>query len=179
MQKSIEIYPLTQGHEFNSRDNDFLQRFFIDFYNPRPNQATFKRKYGMAPRDDWFLLFDEAEKEILTDQYAFYGICYVTSVKLAVKRLESRINKLVDLSSQKQSKSRKSHIYFQGSLRRRDFLLDTKEALCLFNPEDEITLHFIVAEWPSEEEMEKTEYIKNFEDKIYRRGKFANDDIPF
>ncbi len=179
MTKAIEIYPLTQKGEFLSQTNEFLDGFFIEFHNPRPDEATLKLRNCFVPREDWFLLFDEAEKEARTDKYAFYGICYKTSVKLAIKRLESKIKKIENFTVQARSRTNESGFYANGAFLTRDFIKDVYEALKLFSAEDEISISFKIAEWPNKIEMEEKEYIKHFEDKIFRRGKFVNDDIPF
>ena len=179
MLKAIQIYPLTQRSEFSTGENEFLIHFFIDFYSPSPKEAIFKRKHGLAPRSDWFLLFDEAEKEIQGDEYNFYGISYRTSVKLASKRLRSKIKKLEDAVEESQTGTKMSRFYVRNAFSRRNFIRDMYEALRIFNPDDEITINFIVAEWPNEDDMGKKEYIKYFEDKIFGRGKFAKKEIPF
>lgn len=178
MLKAIEIYPLTHKSDFPSQTNDFLNYFFIEFHEPAPGRAVFKRTEGLAPKDTWFLLFEETEKEAISDEYLFYGIRYKTTVKLALKRLENKIEKLEEFATQASTKTKKSRFYIRGTWARRDYTKDMQEALKLFSPEDEINLNFMVAEWP-ENDMEEKEYVKYFEDKIFRRGKFVNDDIPF
>src|SRR4051812_3375865 len=107
MLKAIEIYPLTHRSDFPSQTNDFLNYFVIEFHKPAPARATFKRTDGLTPKDTWFLLFEDAEREVINDEYMFYGICYKTTVKMALKRLENKMKKLEEYATQASKKTKK------------------------------------------------------------------------
>lgn len=179
LNKGIELYPLTKW-DSDREPNEFLRGFNIEFKKPQPHQTTFVEK-GFVPRNDWFFLFDDAEKEILEDQYAFYGIGYRTTVKLARRRVERILTKLEESivgEKPNHQSNKKEDIEIRSIFYRRDYLKEVKEALEHFQEDDEITLEFIFTEWPSVDESRRKEYVKEFEEKLLGKSG-QNDDVPF
>lgn len=165
--KAIELHPMTHWRGMGGvGENDFLGRLDIEFNVPNPGMAVLTNK-GMTPNPDWFLLFEEAEKEILEDEYAFYGIQYSTTVKAAIKRLERHLEDFEkefsrDLSGSKEKRGLKTRKRLYG----RDKVKEMLEALKSFGKDDAIELNFVFTQWPDIEVARKTDYIKEFESKV-------------
>ena len=114
----------------------------------------------------------------MQDDQGFYGVMYRSDVKLASKRVEQRFEKVeaaivknpVTLpDGQEDYKTRMV-------LRNRDEIKEIDEALGYFSWTDEITLTFLFSEWPDIEQMKKTDYVKDFEDKLLKRLSGADSD---
>lgn len=165
--RAIEIHPMTHWKSFGDKcENEFLGRFDLEFKVPNPGNATLTNT-GMIPDPNWFLLFEEAEKEIMEDEYAFYGIQYSTTVKAAIKRLEKHLEDFQkefssDLSGSKEKRDWKT----RKRLYERDKVKDMLEALKSFGKDDELELNFVFTQWPDIEIARKTDYIKEFESKV-------------
>lgn len=182
MINAIKLYPLIHSKSY-SEGNKFLERFYIEFHKPAHNQATLERSV-YAPDNTWFSLFDEAEKVIMEDEYAFFGIMYESQVKLIKKRLEKLITKVQEEISAKGTYPPNNKYDYQS--RRvfylRDGLKDIEKTINLLSENDSISLTFIFAEWPALEEAKKREYVKEFEGKLMRiisQRDHTNDEIPF
>jgi len=165
--KAIELQPMTRWRGMGGvGENDFLRKMEIEFNMPSKGKATFVSD-GMIPTPDWFLLFEEAEKEIMEDEYSFYGIQYATTVKAAIKRLRRHIEDLEkefsrDLSGPKEKRDWKITKRLYG----RDKLKEMLEAMKSFGKDDAIELNFVFTQWPDIELARKTDYIRKFESKV-------------
>ena len=170
--KAIELYPAI--HERGSREgNKFLFEFKIDFHKPKQHQAMLSTSTSV-PDKIWFSLFDEAEKEMMEDEYAFYGIEYSTKVKLALNRVRKLIEKLEEeMSSKSVRKAVGRHNFYHHNQ-----LAEIEEALTRLHEGDEIRLTFVFSEWPNIEMARKKEFVKEFENKILNND-FPPDEIPF
>src|SRR5947209_4423891 len=108
---AIQLYPFIHGER--SERNRFLSGMTINFQDPKPNQAKIAHS-APIPTNTWFVLFDDAEKEILEDEYAFYGVQYTTTVKLAKKRVEKVGEKLEENMNEKAfRKEARHHNFYQ------------------------------------------------------------------
>jgi len=182
MGKAIKLHPMTHYPSYYElleprARNGFLEHFNISFHQPRHHQATFIKE-SHAPDQMWFSFFADEEKEVLQDDQGFYGVMYRSDVKLASKRVEQRFEKVeaaivknpVTLpDGQEDYKTRMV-------LRNRDEIKEIDEALGYFSWTDEITLTFLFSEWPDIEQMKKTDYVKDFEDKLLKRLSGADSD---
>jgi hypothetical protein len=179
MAKAIEIHPLTHYNSYSQKGNDFLHGSELSFQDPAFNKATF-RLSGYAPKKEWFVLFDEAEKEVMEDAYAFYGICYDTTVELALKRINKVIEKAQEALAGKTEfdSNDKEGWNTRAAFYNRDNLIEVKKALGVFNTVDKITLTFIFSEWPDIEAAKRKEYIKEFEAKLLKHMS-RTDNLPF
>ena len=150
--KAIELYPLI--HEGNYRqENRFLSAFRISFHEPKQNQAVLTRS-SSVPDKTWFSLFDDAEKEIMEDEYAFYGIQYSTKAKLALNRVSR-------------------HNFYH-----RDQLKQIDHALTKFHEGDQVCLSFVFSEWPNIEVSRRKDFVKEFESNLLGNN-FPPEEIPF
>src|SRR3990167_10707323 len=92
MSKAIELHPMTHYATRNElfeekARNSFLENFNVSFQKPDYHQATFKKE-SYAPDQMWFSFFGDDEKQVMQDDYGFYGVIYLTEVKQARKRVE-------------------------------------------------------------------------------------------
>lgn len=175
LSRAIDIYPSTEWSNHKDR-NIFMSRFTIEFRKPGPQFATFVCK-GYAPTETWFSLFDDAEKEVMEDEFTFYGVRYQTITKLAVKRVESLLRKMGEmhhLNAKKNSPSDNQRFHYQL-----EELGKIKEGLKMFDEKDEVVLTFLFPEWPDIEVAKKTEYIKRFENKILGQKRREIPYAPF
>ena len=170
--KAIELYPLI--HESNYREeNRFLSLFKISFHEPKQNQAVLTRSVSV-PDKTWFSIFDDAEKEIMEDEYAFYGIQYSTKAKLALNRVKKLIEKLEEeMSSRSVRKAVGRHNFYH-----RDQLKQIEHALTKFHEGDQVCLSFVFSEWPNIEVSRRKDFVKEFESNLLGNN-FPPDDIPF
>lgn len=177
--RAIKLHPFTCWSSDQQNDNDFLKRFKVDFQKPTFYLATLSRS-AYAPHEDWLYFFDEAEKEVIEDEYSFYGVRYQTSVKLAKRRVAGLLKKIEDsIGEQRMSNaSEKDRVKFGRMFYNRDGFKDAKEGLKLFDDNDEIAVNFMFADWPNVEDAKRKEYIKEFEDKLLGK-RTEPDDIPF
>ncbi len=187
MGKAIQLHPLTH-YPSSYRElleprtrNGFLEHFNISFHQPRHHQATFKKE-SQAPDQMWFSFFTDEEKQVLQDDYGFYGVMYRTDVKLARKRVEERLKKVeaAVIKSPVTLPTRQEEYLVRRTFHQRDEIKAIDDALGYFNLTDEITLTFVFSEWPDIEQMKKTDYVKEFEDKLLKRlTRSDSDELPF
>lgn len=175
--RAVRLYPLTQWNDTFEEENRFLRGFKLEFQQPRKHQATFTRT-SFIPAEQWFCLFDEAEKEIMEDEYAFYGICYKTMVKLARKRLTRMVEKIEDGLGNKTVSGSKDPSGSNQAFYHRDVSRDAEKALKLFDANDDIVLTFVFADWPNVDEARKREYVKEVESKLLGKKSYP-DEMPF
>ncbi len=172
--KAIELYPFIHGEEAWDR-NRFMAGMRITFHEPKQNQAKISRSISV-PDKTWFSLFDDAEKQILEDEYVFYGVEYRTTVKMAKKRVDRLVENLEEKMTDKSfRKEARRHNFYH-----RDELRQVFAALGQLNSDDEIVLNFIFSEWPNVEKARRKDYVKEFESKLLNWGSVSlTDDIPF
>ncbi len=187
MEKAIKIHPMThypshyEAFVVTRARNEFLEHFNISFQQPRPHQATFKKE-SHAPDQTWFSLFAGEEKQVLQDDYGFYGVMYRTEVKRARKRVEKMLEKVeaAIVKSPVTLPPGQEDFLVRRTFSQRDEIKAINQALSYFNLTDEITLTFVFSEWPDIEQMEKNDYVKEFEDKLLKRlTRSYSDEIPF
>src|SRR3990172_659536 len=168
--KAIELHPLTHYNSYSQSENGFLHGAKLIFHKPEFNKATFLLS-GYAPQKEWFVLFDDAEKEIMEDEYRFYGICYETSVKLSLERLRKLIDKAqIALAVKTKPEANENQDWkVRTSFNYRDSLVEAKKALSCFDETDPITLTFIFSEFPNIKEAKRKDYVKEFEEKILKQ----------
>ncbi len=170
--KAIELYPLIHERSYQEQ-NRFLSGFRINFHEPKQQQAVLTRSVSV-PDKSWFSLFDDAEKEIMVDEYAFYGIEYSTKVKLALNRVSKLIEKLEEeIGSKRVLSAEVKRNFYQ-----RDQLKEIEEALTKFHQSDEVCLTFVFSEWPNVEVARRKDFVKEFESNLLGNG-FPPNDIPF
>lgn len=175
--RAIEAYSLTLWHR--GKSNSFLRDWRIEFYTPRYHQAILSSRHP-APEGKWFSLFDEAEKEMMEDEYRFYGVMYRTTVKLARKRVRNLLEKVEkSLAETPFIPSTNQSWEFRQPFYRRDEIRDIDEALELFGQDDEICLTFYLEKWPEMDEMRKKEYVKDYKEKLFLKVTNRDEDIPF
>lgn len=167
--KAIELYPLIHERNYQG-DNRFLSGFRIGFHEPKQHQAVLTRSVSV-PDKTWFALFDDAEKEIMEDEYAFYGISYSTKVKLALNRVRKLIAKIEEERSDR--RSARMHNFHH-----RDQLKLIEQALTKFHEGDQVCLSFVFSEWPNIEASRRKDFVKEFQSKLLGND-FPPDDIPF
>lgn len=179
MNKAIELYPFTVSLKKIQTSNSFLRDFKIDFHQPDYGLATlYCDRY--VPERIWFSFFEEAEKQVIDDDYNFFGVIYHTSVELARKRVQVLNEKLSKLSMNKVPE-RDRWVY----TRAKESIQQIKQALDMLRENDHINLEFLFKEWPSSEEMKATDYVKEFQDRVMSyKGKsltsiVKDSDIPF
>lgn len=175
--KAVEIYPLTRGAKYEER-NSFLNNFRIEFHKPNYSRATLNYLFTV-PIKESFSLFEENEKEILMDEYTFYGIEYKTTVKQAKRRVDKVVEKLESKLGGAKKASQPSSLQIMSQFSERDKFKDIGTALKELRDKDEITLVFMFAEWPNPEEARKRDYVREFEDKILSVRNNPDDDLPF
>ncbi len=170
--KAIELYPLI--HESSYREeNRFLSGFRINFHEPKQHQAVLTRSVSV-PDKTWFSLFDDAEKEIMEDEFAFYGIEYSTKIKLALNRVRKLIVKFEEeIGSRSVRNEVLRHIFYQ-----RDQLKQLEQALTKFHEGDQVCLTFVFSEWPNVEVARRKDFVKEFESNLLGNV-FPPDNIPF
>lgn len=173
MSNAINLYPFIHGESGWSERNRFLSGMVINFRHPKPNQAEITDS-APIPKKTWFVLFDDAEKEILEDEYAFYGVQYKTTVKLAKKRVEKVVEKLeVNMNDKAFRKEARHQNFYQL-----DELKHMSEALNKFSDENEVVMNFLFSEWPDIDKAKRMDYVKEYEGQILNRWNDLND-IPF
>ncbi|GEM_PF-4923854 len=168
--KAIEIYPLTLRNSRSGKGNDFLHGWEIEFHKPNQNKARIVESGCFAPVKTWFLLFDEAEKELMEDEYNFYGVEYATSIKLAKRRVSKFLKKTIIPQFAGSNSRSVERILYQ-----RDSVTAMARALEYFKEEDEVTLSFVISEFPSVDEAKNKDYIKEFEQKILKEFHYLDD----
>ncbi len=162
---AVKLHPYTQ---LSYRDNvyGFLRNFKLDFDSPRSGEATFSDS-SYIPSYNWFLLFEEAEKEIMEDEYTFYGIRYETNVASAIKRLNKHLDDVESLIAKTQVETTENKDFVRGRrFSLRDEIVDMKKVLSKFDPKDKITMDFVFTEWPNIEEAKRKDYVHEFEQKV-------------
>ncbi len=181
MTNAIKLYPLIHPRSYSGR-NQFLEHFYIEFHKPNFNQATLERSV-YAPDKTWYSLFDEAEKVVMEEEFGFYGIMYESQVKLIKRRVEKLIAKIEKTILNRSSyQSNNSDYRARQVFYLRDEIKDIEKILGQLNEKDLVTLTFMFAEWPTQEEAKRREYVKEFEGKVMRiisQTDHANDEIPF
>lgn len=187
MGKAIQLHPLTHSPSYYREllepraRNEFLEQFDLSFQEPRNHEATFKKE-SHAPNQMWFSLFADEEKEVLQDDYGFYGVMYRTEVKQARKRVKEKLKKVeaAVVKSPVTLPTGQEDYRVRRTFRQRDEIKAIDQALGYFNLTDEITLTFVFSEWPDIEQMKKTDYVKEFEDKLLKRlTRSDSDELPF
>lgn len=167
--RAIALYPLI--HESNYKDqNRFLSGLVINFHQPKQHQAVLTRSVSVPDRT-WFSIFDDAEKEIMEDEFAFYGIQYTTKVKFALNRVRKLIEKVEDERTNR--RSARMHNFHH-----RDDLKHIEHALTKFHENDEVCLSFVFSEWPNVETARRKDFVKEFESKLLGND-FPPEDLPF
>lgn len=187
MGKAIKLHPMTHYPSYyemfsaGRARNQFLENFNISFQEPRSHQATFKKE-DHAPNQTWFSLFADEEKTVLEDESGFYGVMYRTEAKRAKRRVEKLLEKIETQIVKHPARLpvEQEDYRVRRILSERDEIKAIHQALSYFNLTDEITLTFVFSEWPDIDQMKKTDYIKEFENKLSRKLTRSDlDEIPF
>jgi len=169
MSRAINIFPLVQGDisRYGDSRDEFIKDFAVQFNAPWNGKASFIDSQ-MAPRSHWFLIFEESEKAVNEDDFAFYGMMYTTTVRAALKRLRSHLRDL-EAKSNLESHNNKpfnSEMHKEMMLITMDRIKAMQKGLRVFMDSDEIRLEFLFSEWPDQEEMKSKQYVKDFEQKL-------------
>ena len=166
---ALKVYPYTRNWKDDLIQNSFLRGMYLDFNEPEPGKARLSERDSVAPAVEWYVLFEDSEKQIQSDEFYFYGVAYETKVEKALQRLEkfiSDIEKTFNSVNQKDLGKRRRPTMANRRMWSRDRLKAMQEALGLFNKEDKLSLYFLYEDWPSEEKAENTDYVKKFKSKI-------------
>lgn len=166
---AMKVYPYVHSWRDEVIPNNFLRGMYVDFNQPKVGKTTISERNSAAPTMEWYVLFEDAEKEIQSDEFCFYGVAYETTVAKAVQRLKKFIDDLDSTFNTVKQKDLGRHRQLNAPHRRlwsRDKLKTLLDALLLFKDKDEIRLYFLYEDWPSEENATKTDYVKKFKSKI-------------
>lgn len=153
--RAIELYPLIHKEGYGNDGSRFLEGLRIHFHKPNHNKAILLDS-RTVPNKVWFSLFEDAEKEIMEDDYAFYGIGYETTIKLALKRLQNFLGEY----EEEISKRHLEKVDGRRNLYNRDELKQIQEALRKLCEDDKIRLEFVFLDWPDPKEARKRDYTK-------------------